>query len=65
MSEYNQFDSPWVRIKNLSPLVWGIVLILIAGGLALIPIGFFRTLAILPLLVGGLFLYQAIYRNKY
>ena len=65
MYEGNKFDSPWVRLKNISPLAWGFVLIIVAALLALIPLGFFRTFALLPLLVGGLLLYQAIYRNKY
>lgn len=65
MNEENKFDSPWVRLKNISPMIWGFVLILLAAGLAVIPIGFFRTLSILPLLLGGLLLYQAIYKNKY
>ncbi len=65
MYEDNKFNSPWVRLKNISPMAWGFVLILIAAGLASIPIGFFRTFALLPLLVGGLLLYQAIYKNKY
>ncbi len=65
MYEGNKFDSPWVRIKNISPLAWGIVLILIAAGFAAIPLTFFRTFAILPLIIGGLLLYQAIYKNKY
>jgi len=63
--ESSKFNSPLVKIKQISPLVWGFILILIAGGLALIPFNFFRTLAILPLVIGALLLYQSIYHNKY
>jgi hypothetical protein len=65
MYEGNRFNSPWVIIKSISPLAWGLILLFLAALLAAIPLGFFRTLAILPLITGGLFLYQAIYRNKY
>lgn len=65
MDPSNQFDSPLVKIKRISPLLWGFILIIIAFLLTQIPVGFFRTLAILPLILGGLLIYQAIYHNKY
>ncbi len=69
MSEFesNKFNSPLVKLKSISPLAWGFILIMIAGLLVLIPFwqSFFRTLALMPLVVGGLLIYQAIYHNKY
>jgi hypothetical protein len=67
MYEENKFNSPLVKLSRVSPLVWGFILVIIAGLLAMIPFfqSFFRTLALLPLLVGGLLLYQAIWKNKY
>ncbi|HSX58312.1 MAG TPA: hypothetical protein VLE47_03550 [Candidatus Saccharimonadales bacterium] len=65
MGDYNQFNSPWVRLKNQSPMVWGFVLLFIATLLALIPTNFTRTFALLPLFVGGFFLYQAFFKSKY
>jgi fatty acid desaturase len=65
--ENNKFNSPLVKLKQISPLAWGFFLVVIAGILVLIPFwqGFFRTLALLPLVIGGLMIYQAIYHNKY
>lgn len=67
MYEGNKFNSPLVQLSRMSPLVWAIILLIIAGLLVLIPFwqGFFRTLAILPLFLGGLFFYQAIFKNRY
>jgi len=65
--ENSKFNSPLVRLKSISPLAWGFILIILAGLLVMIPFwkGFFRTLALLPLVLGALLLYQAIYHNKY
>lgn len=65
--EQGKFNSPLVTLSRVSPLVWGFVLIVIAGLLVLIPFwqGFFRTLAIMPLAIGALLIYQAIFNNKY
>lgn len=65
MYENSRFSSPLVKLKSISPLFWGFALVLLAGLLVMIPINFFKTLALLPLVIGGLLLYQAIYRNKY
>lgn len=67
MYEGNRFNSPLVQLSRISPLVWGFVLLIIAGLLVLIPFleWFFRTLALMPLVIGSLLLYQAIFKNKY
>ncbi|OGY29157.1 MAG: hypothetical protein A3F35_03150 [Candidatus Woykebacteria bacterium RIFCSPHIGHO2_12_FULL_45_10] len=65
MYEDSRYDSPLVRLKRVSPLAWGILLLVIAFLLTRVPFRFFKLLAILPLVVGGLFLYQAIWKNKY
>ncbi len=65
--ESSKFNSPLVKLKQMSPLAWGFILLIIAALLVLIPFwqSFFRTLAVMPLAVGGLLIYQAIYHNKY
>ncbi len=67
MYEGNKFNSPQVQLSRVSPLAWAIILLIIAGLLVMIPFwqSFFRTLAIMPLVVGGLLFYQAIFKNKY
>jgi len=55
----------WVALKRVSPLVWGFALLLLALLIIQIPIRFFQLLAILPGVFGTLFIYQAIFRNKY
>ena len=55
----------WVALKRISPLVWGFGLLLVALLLVQIPFRFFQLLAILPGVFGALFVYQAIFRNKY
>ncbi|MDP2671802.1 MAG: hypothetical protein Q8P13_05095 [bacterium] len=65
MFETNRADSPLVRLKRISPLFWGILLLALASLLVLIPWRFFKLLAILPLVIGGLLVYQAIWHNKY
>ncbi len=65
MYEGDRYSSPWVKLRQMSPLFWGIILILLALVLAFLPFRFFRTIAIFPLVVGGLFFYQAIFKNKY
>lgn len=67
MYEQGKFNSPWVKISRISPLAWGFILIALAFLLILVPFwkSFFRTLAIMPLVVGSLMLYQAIFKNKY
>ncbi|HEY4694684.1 MAG TPA: hypothetical protein VIH52_01850 [Candidatus Nanoarchaeia archaeon] len=65
MYEGNRFNSPLVKLKNTSPLVWAIILLALAGLFALIPLQFFKILTIPPLLLGGLLFYQAVFKNKY
>jgi len=65
MYEGNRFNSPWVSLKRVSPLVWGFALVLLAAFFAWLPWQFFKILSIPPLLVGGLLIYQALFNNKY
>jgi len=55
----------WVIIKRVPTFVWGFGFLLLAILIVQIPIRFFQLLAILPGLVGILFLYQFIFHNKY
>lgn len=65
--EQGKFNSPLVSLSRISPLIWGFISLIIAGLLVLIPFwqSFFKTLSVLPLIVGGLLIYQAIFNNKY
>lgn len=47
-----------------SPLVWAIIFIAIAFGLAMIESDFTRKLAIAPTILGIILFYQAIFKGK-
>jgi hypothetical protein len=52
------------KLSRWSPLAWAFILFGVAFILVRIDSGFTRKLAILPLLIGLLLFYQAIFRRK-
>ncbi|MEX0616245.1 MAG: hypothetical protein WD231_00360 [Candidatus Woykebacteria bacterium] len=60
---FRQID--WLVLKRIPTFVWGFLFLLLALLIAQIPVRFFQLLALLPGVVGVLFLYQFIFHNKY
>lgn len=52
------------KLQRISPLAWGIILILLALLLVKVDGDFAKKLAILPTVIAIFLLYQAIFRGK-
>ena len=52
------------RLARINPLAWAFILIILAFFLIQIPITFIKRLALAPLLIAILLIYQALWRGK-
>ena len=64
MGGYNPLRELIWKLSRLSPLVWAFILFGFALILVRIDSGFTRKVAILPLIIGVLLFYQAVFRGK-
>ena len=64
MGGYNLLREIIWKLSHISPLVWAFILFVIALILVRIESDFTKKLALLPLVIGALFFYQAIFRGK-
>ena len=64
MGGYNLLREIIWKLSHISPLVWAFILFGVALILVRIESDFTKKLAILPLVIGALLFYQAIFRGK-
>ena len=52
------------KLARINPLAWAFILIILAFLLIQVPVTFIKRLALAPLLIAILLIYQALWRGK-